>query len=202
MCALRRTTGTRFGQPTASNGRCALILCVLEYTSDKIRPSERLRRDRSVAVVRVDVHVRSVGLGAATVSARASGVLRVVGEFRQAERLEGRWVVHAYAAAVALAQPVPAADGIVGRTAPRLDRAVPLPASARPPHRGASIPRAPSAWRGGRRWRAGGSAAEWSRHGRSTPAGRPTRRATSGTRRFRAAFAAARGRPSCPCPWS
>jgi two-component system, OmpR family, sensor kinase len=48
----------------------------------------------------------------------------VMGEFGEAERLQQRGHVHAEPAAVALAQPVPAADRIVGGPAPRLDRAL------------------------------------------------------------------------------
>jgi two-component system OmpR family sensor kinase len=51
-------------------------------------------------------------------------VAGVVGEFGQAERLQQRGQVQAEPAAVALAQAVPAADRVVGRPAPGLDRAL------------------------------------------------------------------------------
>ena len=127
--------------------------------------------------------IRSRVAGANRVSFGAHRVVAgVVRELGQAERLEQRRQVHAEPAAVALAQPVPAADRVVLGAAPRLDRAVLWRASARrrrraaPSHPGAQpgvqvLDRAPLV-----------VAASSTRPGRPAAAGRRSRRGTSCTR--------------------
>ena len=124
-------------------------------------------------------------------------VARVVLDLGQAERFEQRRHVHAEAAAVALAQPVPAADRVVGGAAPGLDGAVGgrlLLVGGAERHPVAVRLRAS---RAGPRCSAAGSAARSCRPGTPARADRRTRRGTSGTRRCRVASSGPTGRFSC-----
>ncbi len=115
-------------------------------------------------------------------------VLGVVGELDQAERLEQRRHVDAEPAAEALLEAVPATQRVVGRATPRLDASprVPVFCSSAPPsgiqspcsleHLVEVVDRAGVVQQPGAR-----------RPGRRSPADRPRRRATSGTRTSRAA---------------